>query len=461
MPAIWRKAHVCPVYKKGTKGDPGNYRPVSLTCVLCKVMESLIRDVIVEHLSKHSLVRPSQHGFMAGRSTVTNLLAYLETLTKLLDEGNAVDVLYLDFAKAFDKVPHSRLLAKCRGLGLGGRLLHWVEKWLSDRKQRVILNGSFSDWVNVLSGVPQGSVLGPTLFIIFINDIDLAIDVTSSFLFKFADDTKVGRVVETEDQRDELQAAISKLEQWSQEWQMLFNASKCHILHLGNGNKKFEYVMDGQVLEAVEFEKDVGVLVHQSLKPSLQCSRAAEKANQVLGQLSRAVTYRDKQTFLKLYRVYVRPHLEYAVASWCPWLQGDKEMLEKVQRRAISMVSNFQARNYEDKLKEAGMISLEQRRERGDLIHMFKIMTGKDDVHHSTWFQLLADRDGGANTRAASGHLNVLLPGIGNSDVRRYFFSQRVAEKWNCLPDAVKMSGTVNQFKNSLDDFKAWGGHPT
>ena len=271
----------------------------------------------------------------------------------------------------------------------------------------------------------------------------------------------MGRVVETEDQRDELQAAISKLEQWSQEWQMLFNASKCHILHLGNGNKKFEYVMDGQVLEAVEFEKDVGVLVHQSLKPSLQCSRAAEKANQVLGQLSRAVTYRDKQTFLKLYRVYVRPHLEYAVASWCPWLQGDKEMLEKVQRRAISMVSNFQARNYEDKLKEAGMISLEQRRERGDLIHMFKIMTGKDDVHHSTWFQLLADRDGGANTRAASGHLNVLLPGIGNSDVRRYFFSQRVAEKWNCLPDAVKMSGTVNQFKNSLDDFKAWGGHPT
>ena len=127
---------------------------------------------------------------------------------------------------------------------MGGRLLHWVEKWLSDRKQRVILNGSFSDWVNVLSGVPQGSVLGPTLFIIFINDIDLAIDVTSSFLFKFADDTKVGRVVETEDQRDELQAAISKLEQWSQEWQMLFNASKCHILHLGNGNKKFEYVMD-------------------------------------------------------------------------------------------------------------------------------------------------------------------------------------------------------------------------
>ena len=124
------------------------------------------------------------------------------------------------------------------------------------------------------------------------------------------------------------------------------------------------------------------------------------------------------------------------------------------------MVSNFKAKNYEDKLREAGMITLEQRRERGDLIHMYRIMTGKDDVHHSTWFQLMADRDGGANTRAASGFRNVLLPGISNSDVRRNFFSQRVVESWNGLPDTVKMSVTVNQFKNSLDEFKAWGGHP-
>ena len=303
-------------------------------------------------------------------------------------------------------------------------------------------------------------MLGPTLFIIFINDIDLAIDVTGSFLFKFADDTKVGMVVETEDQRDELQSAIASLEQWSQEWQMMFNSSKCHILHLGNGNKKFEYVMGGQVLEEVESEKDVGVMIHQSLKPSLQCTRAAERANQVLGQLSRAVSYRDKQTFMKLYKVYVRPHLEYAVASWSPWLQSDKEMLEKVQRRAVNMVSNFQARNYQDKLLEAGMTTLEQRRERGDLIHMFRIMTGKDDVKSSTWFQLTADRDGGANTRATAGHLNVLPGSRCNLDVRRNFFSQRVVQGWNSLPDSIKMSQTVNMFKNSLDEYKAWGGHP-
>ena len=338
VPEIWRWANVCPIYKKGTKGDPGNYRPVSLTCVLCKVMESLIRDVIVKHLSEQSLIRASQHGFMSGRSTVTNLLAYMETLTKLLDDGHAVDVLYLDFAKAFDKVPHARLLAKCRGLGLGGRLLDWIEKWLSDRKQRVVLNGCFSAWADVLSGVPQGSVLGPTLFIIFINDIDLAMEVTGSFLFKFADDTKVGMVVETEEQRDILQAGIDRLELWSKDWQMLFNTSKCHMLHLGSKNKEYEYRMGGRALDKVESEKDVGVLVHKSLKPSLQCAKAAGKANQVLGQLARAVTYRDKQTFLKLFTVYVRPHLEYAVASWCPWNKADKEILEKVQKSAVAMV---------------------------------------------------------------------------------------------------------------------------
>ena len=217
VPDIWRSANVCPVFKKGAKGDPANYRPVSLTCVVGKVMESLIRDKMVEHLEKHSLIRPSQHGFMAGRSTATNMLVYMEALTKLLDEGHAVDVLYLDFAKAFDKVPHERLLAKCRGLGLGGKLLEWIRMWLSNRRQRVVLNGEASEWAEVLSGVPQGSVLGPTLFLIFINDIDQAVEVTSSVLLKFADDTKVGRVVENQEHREELQNTIKRLVDWSTE----------------------------------------------------------------------------------------------------------------------------------------------------------------------------------------------------------------------------------------------------
>ena len=457
VPAIWRLANVCPIFKKGAKGDPANYRPVSLTCVVGKVMESLIRDKIVEHLLKHNLVRPSQHGFMAGRSTATNMLVYMESLTKLMAEGHAVDVLYLDFAKAFDKVPHERLMEKCRGLGLGGKLLEWIRVWLSDRKQRVVLNGEASEWADVLSGVPQGSVLGPTLFLIFINDIDRAVEVTSSVLLKFADDTKVGRVVENEGQREELQSTIDRLVAWSTEWQMLFNGSKCHILHLGARNAEYKYTMGGTALEGVEYEKDVGVLVHKSLKPSMQCAKAAARANGILGQLSRAVTYRDRDTFLKLYKVYVRPHLEYAVVSWCPWTVGDKEVLERVQRRALRMVSNLRGRTYEARLEEVGMTSLEDRRVRGDMITTYRILTGKDKVDPGLFFDLVAD-GAGPRTRRATGVLTLRSTSDRlDQDTRRYSFSQRVVNTWNSLPDNLRGVGTVPAFKIGYDEWVKGG----
>ena len=457
VPLIWKMANVCPVFKKGSKGDSANYRPVSLTCVVGKVMESLVRDKIMEHLDRNSLIRPSQHGFMSGRSTATSMLVYMEALTRLLDGGHTVDVLYLDFAKAFDKVPHQRLLEKCKGLGLDGKLLEWIRVWLEGRKQRVVLNGEASEWSDVLSGVPQGSVLGPTLFLIFINDIDRAVDVTSSVLLKFADDTKVAKVVESEEQREEMQATINRLVQWSAEWQMLFNAGKCHLLHLGRGNARHMYTMEGRVLEAVEFEKDVGVVVHQSLKPSMQCAKAAARANGILGQLSRAVCYRDKATFLKLYKVYVRPHLEYAVVSWSPWLQQDKEVLEKVQRRAVGMVTNLQRGTYEERLAEAGMLSLEDRRERGDMIATYKILSGKDKVEPGVIFGLGGDGPG-PRTRQAAGTHHIQKQAVQPKlDIRRNSFSQRVVSTWNSLPDSLKGVQTVLAFKIGYDEWVRGG----
>ena len=178
------------LFKKGSRNKPENYRPVSLTSVICKLLETLIRDHMVEFLVKHNLINTSQHGFLKARSCLTNLLCFFEEITKWVDDGSPVDVVYLDFQKAFDKVPHQRLILKLKGIG--NDVINWIEKWLTHRRQRVIVDGEISNWKSVLSEVPQGSVLGPILFLIYINDLE---DDISSKVLKFADDTKVFRKV--------------------------------------------------------------------------------------------------------------------------------------------------------------------------------------------------------------------------------------------------------------------------
>ena len=177
-------------------------------------------------------------------------------LTKLVDEGHIVGGVYCDFSKGFDVVPHRRLLAKCEGLGIRGKVLGWIEEWLTGRRQRVVLNGHTSEWGEVVSSVVQGSCLGPCLFVIFINDIDLAVD-TVGFIVKFADDSKAGRVVDSVEDREAFQTMLNKLETWSQDWQLLFNRGKCKVMHFGKDNPKQEYTMGGVALESGKQEKDL------------------------------------------------------------------------------------------------------------------------------------------------------------------------------------------------------------
>jgi Reverse transcriptase (RNA-dependent DNA polymerase) len=266
VPENWRTANVTPIFKAGRKSDPGNYRPVSLTSVSCRLMESIIKDQIVSHLDRNGLVKKSQHGFMNRRSCVSNLLCYLEKVTSEIDKGKAVDVIYLDFAKAFDTVPHERLKKKLRAHGIGGKLLKWIAAWLGGRKQRVVLNGHESSWEEVLSGMPQGSVLGPLLSLILINDLDAAVSL-AELLLKFADDTKLARVIRSNEDRAGLQSALDRLMDWSEVWGMRFNVKKCKVMHLGRNNSKNEYVMGGSKLEVTREEKDLGVIISDSLKP--------------------------------------------------------------------------------------------------------------------------------------------------------------------------------------------------
>ncbi len=349
MPKDWRQANVTPIFKKGSKADPGNYRPVSLTSVCCKLLESIIKDRLVEHLDKNKLILPSQHGFVKGRSCTTNLLEFFEIATATVDLGEAFDLVFLDFAKAFDKVPvpTDKLLSKLQAMGVEGQLLSWIKAWLSGRDQRVVLNGQVSDWAVVLSGVPQGSILGPLLFIVYINDIDMVLSLID-IVRKFADDTKLGHKAGTLEQRIQLQEALDGLCAWARDWGMQFNVKKCKVMHLGHLNPRQQYLMEGTVLESTTEERDVGVIVSSNLKPAAQCAKAAKTAGLVLGQITRAFHYRDRHIFVRLYKQYVLPHLEFSAAAWSPWTEADRDTLERVQKRAIKMVSGLQGTSSEE-----------------------------------------------------------------------------------------------------------------
>jgi hypothetical protein len=217
-----------------------------------------------------------------------------------------LDVIFLDFAKAFDKVPRERLLEKVRAHGVRGRALDWIRAWLTGRRQRVVLNGKHSSWMEVLSGVPQGSVLGPILFLIFINDLDAEVRMIE-VVKKFADDTKIGKTVQSEEDKLELQRAIDSLTEWAEKWGMAFNVAKCKIMHFGHENPGFEYTMSGQKLDTTGEERDIGVMVTKNPRPSAQCAKAARTATTVLSQLRRAFHFRDRHIFVRLYTQYVRP----------------------------------------------------------------------------------------------------------------------------------------------------------
>jgi hypothetical protein len=444
VPDDWKKANVTPIFKKGTKGDPGNYRPVSLTSVPCRTMESCLRDVIVDHLVTNALIKDSQHGFRKRRSCTTNLLEFLERLTVEQDQGNNMDVVYLDFSKAFDKVPHRRLLEKLRAHSVDGKVLNWIEAWLTGRTQRTVLNGEASDWSDVTSGVPQGSVLGPLAFIVFINDID-DVTVNITIMNKFADDTKCGNVIRSPSDISDLQDCLDSLVDWAEKWGMSFNIRKCKVMHIGRTNPRSAYTMNNVALCTTEAERDIGVKVQSSLRPSMMCKESANRANAVLGQITRSFHYRDRRTFIQLYKQYVRPHLEFAAPAWSPWTQADILALERVQRRAVKMVSGLQSNLYEDRLKELNLLSLEDRRTQFDLIQTFKIIRGFDDVKADTWFDLVGP-DPSRVTRHSQDPLNICRKNP-RTEIRRQFFSNRVIDKWNELPSEVKNSRSVARFK--------------
>ena len=429
-----------PIFKKRSRQLPGNYRPISLTSVVGKVGEGIVADRLLDHIVKNKLLLASQHGFMQGRSCLTNLIEFFHYMLTEYDQCRAIDILYFDFKRAFDKVPHRRLMKKVRALGIGGVVADWIENWLTDRRQRVVIRGETSDWVPVTSGVPQGSVLGPLLFIIYINDIDVGI---VSRIAKFADDTKIGGNVSSPEKIEELHSDLVKIGEWSERWQMPFNLDKCKVMHIGHANPSANYTLLGSAVSSTELEKDLGVLISSDLKFSKQCIEVEKKAQRLLGYIKRQFRFRNKEIVLTLYNSLVRPHLEYAVQFWSPTLKKDIARLERVQARATKLIPSIRHMGYQRRLKALGLFTLETRRLRGQLIEVFKILRGFENIDYEHLFSL--------NTSTTRNHGWKLSLKRFHRDTLGNFFTYKICNTWNKLPPKVVDSSMIEQFKSRLD----------
>lgn len=452
VPNQWKMARVTPIYKKGNKSDPVNYRPVSLTSVISKIFERILSEDLTDHLKKNNLLCSQQHGFTKGKSTVTNLLEAMDVWTEALSHNLPVDVIFLDYAKAFDKVPHQRLLAQLGTLGIRNNIMSWLRSFLTDRKQQVIVGDKVSEWSDVHSGVPQGTVLGPLLFTMFIADVP---DLLDNYIAMFADDTKIYQIVEDLDSGGNLQDDLERLEAWANTMQMIFHPDKCKVMHLGSNNPRQAYTMTTEngahhTLKVTEEEKDLGVIVDHQLRFSKHIQTQVSKANRVLGAIKHTFSAIDKNAFLCLYKSLVRPHLEYASTVWSPVLKRDKDALEQVQRRATRLVEGLSHLSYGERLAKLELPTLSSRRERADLIQAFKIIKGVDSVNYSRE----CNKCGGAMFRPAFGtatrghslkmHVQYQL------GPRRNFLPARVTEKWNKLGQNTVDSANINIFKTSL-----------
>ena len=469
LPREWKLGHIVPIYKKGDKHEVSNYRPISLTCLIMKVLERIIKDELLA--LTNGMIKDEQHGFRTERSCATNLVGLCDSLALSLNDNIRTDVIYFDFAKAFDSVNHDLILLKLKNkFGIDGRLLKFITDYLRDRQQQVLISGKFSSMKNARSGVPQGSILGPLLFIIFIDDIAGGIS-PGTHLSLYADDTKIWRQIFSDTDILRLQKDIDYLHDWSLSNKMRFHPDKCKVLSVTGKVSEalsllsvlpfynFIYSMGGISLDYVEFEKDLGVIVTKNLNWQEQCSKVLSKANQKLGMARRNCYFvQDANRRRVLYLTLVRSLFEHCSVIWRPVTKSQISKLEGLQKRAIKWIlheeySSYSQPTYIQKCRQLKIMPIEDRFDFLDLIFFFKVVKQLIPVTLPSYLQPFQGQ-----SRLRSCHMDplcfttsVLPRASSNAFAKNFFF--RTHTKWNHIPLVIREIESITEFKSKLSTY--------
>ena len=461
---IWRKSldtgeidpllkwsYISPIHKGGKRDTAKNYRPVALTSHLIKVFEKVLRNALVAYIDEYSLFNPNQHGFRAGHSCLSQLLSHYDRITKLLEEGYNVDVVYLDFSKAFDKLDFNITIQKLYDMGISGKILNWITTFLTNRNQTVVVDGAKSTPELVQSGVPQGSVIGPLLFLIMLGDIDQG--VASAYVSSFADDTRVlGKVVNNQDVEN-LQSDLDTIYQWSNANNALFNSDKFECLRYGPNveiKHSTHYVSDlGTEIEQKDNVKDLGITMSADATFNTHIHKSAQSANQVCGWIFRTFSTRARTPMLLLWKSLVQATLDYCCQLWSPNTPGQIQMLEMVARNFIRQIKGLRHLSYWQQLAHLHMYSQQRRRERYMIIYIWKILEG-----HVPNFGI------SINYHIRRGRLCV-IPTVKQSaparikTIRYASFAIKGPQLFNTMPEHIRnMKGcSTLEFKKALDSF--------
>ena len=443
IPDEWRRAVVMPIHKSGPADDVSNYRPIALTCVFSKIMERVVASAISGYMFKHGLISKQQHGFLAKRSTSTNLVESLNDWTLAVNNRQVVSVAYIDYKKAFDSVCHSKLFIKLNAYGITGSLLLWLKDFLHNRSQVTRVGDVYSSENCLVSGIVQGSCLGPLLFMIYINDVTDALgsDCTCQL---FADDLKLYSVASIASNNTlVIQDSLDKLCQWSDLWQLTISHKKCSVMSIGCHVNDDCFKLEGQTVQSVNTVRDLGVHFCSNLTFTSHINAIVAKAHARASLIHKCFLSRDVSTLTKAFVTYVRPILEYATVIWSPYHIGEIAKLESVQRRFTKRLVGLRYMTYSDRINFLELDSLEERRLRFDLMFAYKILFGLVNVNWCNMFSF--------NVRTATrGHSYKLYAETSRVNVRHNFFCNRVVNVWNRLPASDCHFKTFKTFKSFL-----------